>query len=144
KQWNMAVPAYREAIRLEPRMADAYLNLANVYTELNNFPQAITHYKKALEIKPEMERALRGLERAETRLDARKQELSPFGRLVTADQASTGDAVPAATVRALSEKEREHDRHSLHLLAMQMETELKEMLDVLSEELDPAVRTLNK
>jgi tetratricopeptide (TPR) repeat protein len=144
RQWNMAVPAYREAIRLEPRMADAYLNLANVFTELKNYPQAITHYKKALDIKPQLERAIRGLERAEARLNERKQELSPFGRLVNADQAPADDEAPAARQRELTEKEREQDRRELHNLLKQIDAELPEVLGALSEELDPAVRTLNK
>jgi tetratricopeptide (TPR) repeat protein len=144
KQWNLAVPAYREAIRLEPRMADAYLNLANVYSELKNFPQAITHYKKALELKPDLERAIRGLERAEARLDERKQELSPFGRLVDPEQALVEGGAPAAAGRVLTEKEREHDRRSLNELLRQIGIELQEVVTVLIEELDPAVRTLNK
>src|SRR5262245_6128617 len=78
-------------------MADAYLNLANVYSELHNYLQAITHYKKALDLNPNLERARRGLEKAAVRLDARKQELSPFGRLVDTKQAAAEDtsAAPA-------------------------------------------------
>ncbi|MGE5193245.1 MAG: tetratricopeptide repeat protein [Deltaproteobacteria bacterium] len=144
KQWNLAVPAYREAIRLEPRMADAYLNLANVYSELKNFPQAITHYKKALELKPDLERAARGLERAEARLNERKQELTPFGRLVDPGQASAEAKAPGASAPELTEKEREQDRHELHDLLRKMGPELQEALGALTEELDPAVRILNK
>jgi tetratricopeptide (TPR) repeat protein len=144
KQWNLAVPAYREAIRLEPRMADAYLNLANVYSELNNFLQAITHYKKALDLKPDLERAKRGLEKAEARLDARRQELSPFGRLVDPNQHAAGDTAAVPAGRELNEKEREHDRRALHALLKQMDAELEDVLEALGDELDPAVRTLNK
>jgi tetratricopeptide (TPR) repeat protein len=142
KQWNMAVPAYREALRLEPRMADAHVNLANVYTEINNFPQAITHYKKALELDPGLERAARGLERAQERLDARKKEITPFGRLVNTDAAAA--AAPQPVFRELTDKEREADRRRVHDLLKHVETELQEILAVLAGELDPAVRTLNK
>jgi tetratricopeptide (TPR) repeat protein len=144
KQWNLAVPAYREAIRLEPRMADAYLNLANVYSELKNFPQAITHYKKALELKPDLERAVRGLARAESQLDARKQELSPFGRLVDAERLPTDQEAPSPTARELTERERELDRRAIYDLLRQIDAALQDLLDALTEELDPAVRTLNK
>ncbi len=143
KQWNLAVPAYREALRLEPRMADAHLNLANVYSELDNFPQAITHYKKALELSPELDRAARGLEKAQARLDARKKELSPFGRLVNTAAATAGSEPPANS-RDLTDKERETDRHEVHDLLTKLETELQELLAVLSGDLNPAVRTLNK
>ncbi len=144
KQWNLAVPAYREAIRLEPRMADAYLNLANVYSELENFPQAITHYKRALDLKPELERAVRGLAKAEARLEVKKQALSPFGRLVGNDAPPTAGSAAPAAAHELDAKEREQDRHALHNLLTRLDTELAGMLAVLSEDLDPAVRTLNK
>ena len=144
KQWNLAVPAYREALRLEPRMADAHLNLANVYSELDNFPQAITHYKKALELNPELDRAARGLEKAAARLDARKKELSPFGRLVNADMTATAGSATPANSRELTDKERELDRHAVHDLLAKLETDLQELLLVLTGDLDPAVRTLNK
>src|SRR6516162_7753907 len=143
KQWNMAVPAYREALRLESRMEDAHLNLANVYCELNNFPQAITHYKKALELNPRLERASRGLERAEARLEARKKEISPFGRLVNTDAATDATAAPVV-FRELTDKEREADRRRLHELLPRAEADLQALLASLGDELDPAVRTLNK
>jgi len=41
-------------------MADAYLNLGNVYNAMKNFAQAASHFKKALELKPGLERACRG------------------------------------------------------------------------------------
>lgn len=144
KQWNLAVPAYREAIRLEPRMADAYLNLANVYSELENFPQAITHYKKALELDPEQQRSVRGLAKAEARLEIKKQALSPFGRLVGKDGAPAAGAAAPAAAHELDAKEREQDRHVLHDLLTRLDTELTGLLAVLSDDLDPAVRTLNK
>jgi tetratricopeptide (TPR) repeat protein len=144
KQWNLAVPAYREALRLEPRMADGHLNLANVYSEINNFPQAITHYKKALELQPGLDRATRGLERAQERLEARKREISPFGRLVNTDAAAGAGSPASPTCRALTEKEREADRRKVHGLLTKAEAELQEMLAALMDELDPAVRTLNK
>jgi tetratricopeptide (TPR) repeat protein len=144
KQWNLAVPAYREALRLEPRMADGHLNLANVYTEINNFPQAITHYKKALELNPGLERAARGLERAQERLEARKKEITPFGRLVNTNVTANAGAAPHAVVRELTDKEREADRRRVHELLTKAETELQEMLAILTGDLDPSVRTLNK
>jgi tetratricopeptide (TPR) repeat protein len=142
KQWALAVPAYREAIRLDPKMADAYLNLGNVYTAMNNFAQAASNYKKALDLNPNLERARVGLERAETELNASKNARSPFGRLVKAEPAPT--AAPAAAARELSEEERISDRQGLHGLIGQLESELAEVLEALSKNLEPAVHTLNK
>jgi len=144
KQWAMAVPAYREAIRLEPRMADAYLNLANVYTKLNNFAQSVTHYKKALELDPGLERAQRGLERAEAELDATKKKTTPFGRLVNPDGAPAAQGGTTIPSRTLSDEERQADRHTLHDVMTQVESDIDELLETLSDQLDPAVRTLNK
>lgn len=144
KQWSMAVPAYREAIRLDPRMADAYLNLGNVFSQLSNHVQAATHYKRALQLDPNLERARRGLEKVEGAL-ANKPAISPFGRLVDAEEPSaSGSGAPVAAVRELDEQERETDRRALHQLVAQLESELDGFLAVLTEQLDPAVRTLNK
>jgi len=143
KQWAMAVPAYREAIRLDPKMADAYLNLGNVYSQMNNFAQAIAHFKKALEIEPGMERAVRGMEKAEAALAASKPAPNPFGRLVNPEQAPAA-AAPAAAGRELTADERLRDRRGLHELLTQLDPQLQDVLAALSDELDPAVRTLNK
>lgn len=143
KQWNLAVPAYREAIRLDPRMADAYLNLGNVYCELGNFAQAVTHYKKALDLKPDLERAARGLEKVEARAKAARPVTSPFGRLVNAEATLAGQSA-VAVARQLTEDEREKDRHAVHDLVAQVETDLATVFAALSEDLEPAVRTLNK
>lgn len=144
KQWALAVPAYREAIRLDPRMADAYLNLGNVYTAMRNFPQAASHYKKALALDPGLERARRGLERAEAELAAAKEATSPFGRLVKADEPAAAAAAAAAAARELSDDERRRDRQFLFELSPQIESALSDLVAVLAEQLDPAVRTLNK
>lgn len=144
KQWNLAVPAYREAIRLEPRMADAYLNLGNVYCEMGNYAQAITHYKKALDINPDLDRAVRGLEKAEARANASRPPSSPFGRLVDPDAPPPASEAHEIVSRELTVDERIHDRHVLNDLAAQLQIDLEAVLEALSGDLEPAVRTLNK
>jgi len=141
KQWNMAVPAYREAIRLDPKMADAYYNLGNVFVALGNHAQAVSHYKRALQLDPSLERARRKLEEAEAALNASKT-ISPFGRLVA--EAGPAGGTQTAVVRELDEKEREEDRRQLHEILMQLESDLDSLVESLGEQLDPAVRTLNK
>lgn len=143
KQWALAVPAYREAIRLEPKMADAYLNLGNVYTAMNNFVQAASNYKKALDLNPSLERAQRGLERAEAELSASKNARSPFGRLVNAGPAPP-PREPASSSRELTEDERHRDRQALQGLVAQLESDLADVLETISKNLEPAVHTLNK
>lgn len=144
QQWTMAIPAYREAIRLDPKMADAYLNLGNVYLEMANNQQAVAQYKKALEIQPNLERARRGLEKAEAKLNEAKRALNPFGRLVDPQLAAQAQAAGEIHCRQLSDPEREQDRHSVHDLAAQIETDLGEILGILKDPLDPTIRILNK
>lgn len=141
KQAAMAIPAYREAIRLDPKMADAYLNLGNVYLDMGNLPQAATQFKKALEIKPDFERARRGLEKAETRIEHARQSASPFGRLVKADQLPTETNSPG---RELTVAERAQDRRKVFELVRQAMLDLEELTTCLREQIDPAVRTLNR
>src|SRR5437660_1477710 len=144
KQWTLAIPAYREAIRLEPKMADAYLNLGNVFLQMSNFGQAVVNFRKALDIEPALERALRGLEKAEAAMAATKQTPNPFGRLVNPDQTPASGAAPVAAARELGDDERIRDRRGLHELLAQLEPQLQDVLAALADELDPAVRTLNK
>jgi tetratricopeptide (TPR) repeat protein len=143
KQWAMAVPAYREAIRLDPKMADAYLNLGNVYVAMKNLPQAASHYRKALQIDPNLERAKRGLEKAEAELQAGKEKISPFGRLVKPDEPTAADAA-AAPVRELTDTERAQDRRQLTAFLAEIAVEYDELLESIEEQLSPAVQTLNK
>ncbi|HEY2251705.1 MAG TPA: tetratricopeptide repeat protein [Planctomycetaceae bacterium] len=143
KQWALAVPAYREAIRLEPKMADAHLNLGNTYSAMNNFAQAASSYKRALELDPGLERAQRGLDKAETELNASKNARSPFGRLVAASPAPATAQAPAAT-HELTEEQRMADRQALHALVAQLQTDLADVLDAISKNLEPSVHTLNK
>ncbi|MBI3863133.1 MAG: tetratricopeptide repeat protein, partial [Planctomycetia bacterium] len=143
KQWAMAVPAYREAIRLDPRMADAYLNLGNVYSAMKNYAQAASHFRKALDLKPALERARRGLDKAEAELTAAKAKTSPFGRLVDAEKVSESTAAPAAT-RDLTEDERAADRRSLSQLLERLDAQLDDLVETMEDHLGPAVQTLNK
>jgi tetratricopeptide (TPR) repeat protein len=137
----MAVPAYREAIRLDPQMADAYLNLGNVYLEMNNLVQAAAQFKKALEIDPAMERAQRGLEKTQTRREEAKKSSGPFGRLV--DPAKVAPAA-GPLGRELSDSERILDRKTLFTLLSQVQTDLQEVLDCLRGSINPAMHTLNR
>src|SRR5580692_5508628 len=58
----MAITAYREAVRLNPRMYDAHYNLGNIFFEKGQLALAIAHYKQALEIRPNWEKGKNALE----------------------------------------------------------------------------------
>lgn len=56
--WNMtgnndrAMSCYDEAIRLDPKYADAYYNRGVIHFERNELPEAIENYRKAVECNP--------------------------------------------------------------------------------------------
>jgi tetratricopeptide (TPR) repeat protein len=139
-QLSMAVSAYREAIRLSPEMAEAYLNLANAYQDMGNTQQALLNYRRALEIKPEFERARRGLERALNAAAQAKHSLSPFGRLVSVDDAS---AAPEDTgLRVLTPQERFEDRAAVHNHAKDLERAAAVALNQCRDQLEPKLLAL--
>ena len=75
KNWPSAKTAYREALRLNPNLAEAHENLARVYVELGDLTLAITHFQKALELRPSFTRATEGLHKATLALSQPEQPL---------------------------------------------------------------------
>ncbi len=51
---DRAVADYRELLRIDPSVAQAYNNLGRLYYNLGRFPEAVTTLKKGLAIAPEM------------------------------------------------------------------------------------------
>ena len=64
-QPHLAVQAYLEATRVDPRMVDAHYNLANLYLEMGRYKLATTHYRHVLQLQPSWDKALNGLAQAE-------------------------------------------------------------------------------
>ncbi len=56
-----ALAEYREAIRLSPGHARAWINLGNTWVKLGNPPEAIAAYRRALELEPDHPHALNNL-----------------------------------------------------------------------------------
>jgi len=48
-----AMPAYREAVRLNPHLAAAFVDLGTIFASQGQLDEAITHYRKAIEINPQ-------------------------------------------------------------------------------------------
>lgn len=53
KNYNGAIQAFNEAIKIEPSFTDAYYNLASIYTATKQYEKAITAYSTLLKIKPD-------------------------------------------------------------------------------------------
>ena len=53
KSWNLAIQAYLEAVRLEPKFAEAWNNLGFCYRKVKQYDKAFDAYKQALDLKPD-------------------------------------------------------------------------------------------
>jgi tetratricopeptide (TPR) repeat protein len=53
KSWNLAIQAYREAVRLDAKFAEAWNNLGFCYRKVNQYDKALDAYKQALDLKPD-------------------------------------------------------------------------------------------
>ena len=56
-KWPEAVQHFREAVRLDPELAPAHYNLAEIRAYQGGLDEAIAHYRQALRIDPEFARA---------------------------------------------------------------------------------------
>lgn len=54
---DVAITEFRKATEAAPNLAEAYLNLGEVYAETRSYAPAITAFKRALELNPELEAA---------------------------------------------------------------------------------------
>jgi tetratricopeptide (TPR) repeat protein len=74
----------RQALALDPKFAEAYFQLGNLYAELNQFPEAVKEYKQATALQPDMADAHYRLAQAYTRTGEpalAKQELEIHDRM---------------------------------------------------------------
>src|SRR5258708_606902 len=53
-QVDVEITEFREAARLDPGLADAFLNLGAAYMEKHDYGAAITPLKRALELNPDL------------------------------------------------------------------------------------------
>jgi tetratricopeptide (TPR) repeat protein len=133
----MAVSAYKEALKIDPTMVEAYQNLGNVYVDMGNMQMAITNFKKALEIRPDFEKARAGLEKAEQQQEIAKGRNTQFGRLNAIE--STVSNVTVGETRELREDERLEDRHCIRQMSEEIERLAKGCVEHLRVHLIPAV-----
>jgi tetratricopeptide (TPR) repeat protein len=55
KEYQKAIDAYKEAIKIKPDYHEAYYNMGVAYDKLKEYQEAINTYKEAIKIKPEAE-----------------------------------------------------------------------------------------
>ena len=51
KKYSEAKNILKQAIKINPKFAEAYNNLGLYYEKLNEYGQAVDHYKRAIQIK---------------------------------------------------------------------------------------------
>jgi tetratricopeptide (TPR) repeat protein len=136
-QGDLAIHAYRETIRLNPRMADAHLNLANLYLDKNQTRMALQHYEQALAIRPGWDKALDGQAHAQAVLEQQAAGTKP-------------QPPPAPTRGPVHSLDRMADPYdhavllsALHDASGGAEKAGKELQQVLSAELEPAIKELS-
>ena len=143
-QMDLAVQAYQEAVRLNPRMADAHLNLGNAYLDKGQFGLSLSHYETALQLRPNWDKAQNGLDQAEAGLAQVKQSST-----ASAAAAVQKSQTPVSSGRAALDPARTIDPNfqlgaltSLHRATIDTDAHSRSLLQVLENELDPAIKEL--
>ncbi len=78
KQYDRAIRAYRESIRIRPEYADAWYNLGVAYFNLKQHTQGMHAYQEALRLQPEGAEAWRGLGTAYSGLKQHDQAVHAY------------------------------------------------------------------
>src|SRR5262249_2511917 len=147
-QPDLAVQAYREAVRINPRMADAHLNLANLYLDKEQYGMAMSHYKQSLEVRPRWDKALNGLAQAEAAMAAADQpSASATGTTTAAGTVETGQT---AAAKPLLDPDRTVDPNvhgslltNLHKATIDSENCGRDFLKILEDQIEPAIKDLS-
>ena len=53
QSWNLAIQAYLQAVRFDPKFLDAWNNLGHAYRKMKEYDKALDAYKHALDLKPD-------------------------------------------------------------------------------------------
>jgi len=53
KSWDLAIAAYNQAVRIEPKFAEAWSNMGYCYRKIKQFDKALDAYKQAITLKPD-------------------------------------------------------------------------------------------
>ena len=62
KEYQKAIDAYKEAIKIKPDKHETHYNMGNAYRKLKEYQKAIDAYKEAIKIKPDYHKAKRSLD----------------------------------------------------------------------------------
>jgi tetratricopeptide (TPR) repeat protein len=142
-QAPLAVQAYLEATRLDPRMVDAHYNLGNLYFETGRYQLAITHYKTVLQLRPNWDKALKALAQTEAAHGVSTSEPAPA--------AGETAVTPLPTEQSLSSPDLNRNVDAavhgeilsvLHHATIDSESHGRQFLQVLEQQVEPAIKEL--
>jgi Tfp pilus assembly protein PilF len=141
---DLAIQAYREALRVNPRMADAHYNLANVYLDKSQFGLAFSHYKHALELRPNWDKAANGLVQAEAALAAAAaQPAESRPELGAPEQPQAPPSSSLDPSRTIDPVAHGGLLTTLHKATIDSENHGRQFLQVLENEIEPAIKELS-
>src|SRR5262249_15285507 len=136
-QVDLAIQAYREALRLNPRMADAHLNLGNLFLEKSQPKVAMQHYNQALELRPNWAKALEARGHAEALISP------PAADVGAAAQAQQATAGLGDLDRTADPVEHGPLLTALHSSSTESETFGRQFQQLLLDEVEPAIKELS-
>jgi Flp pilus assembly protein TadD len=84
-QYQKAIDAYQQAVRLQPDYPEAYLNLGDAYYNLDRYDEAVAADKQAIALRPDWAAAYHALGNAYLKLDRSAEAIEALKHAVDLD-----------------------------------------------------------
>ena len=141
KMNSMAISAYKEAIKLDPRIVEAYVNLANIFIDMSNLTQAMRVVNDGLKQCPDSGKLKAIRQKATDKQDAKRQNSSPFGRLVNEEELAKKQI--RTTRRELTDAQRIEERDNVKALGKTLRQLQEPVVEILDTTLHQQLHLLN-
>jgi len=136
---NLAIQAYIEATRINARMVDAHYNLANLYLERERYNLALARYKQVLQLRPNWDKALHGLAQAEAALAAGDD----VDQAKKSSEKAVIKAIDPDSIRTVEPNVHGVILTHLHQATIDSENQGRQFLQILEQEIEPAIKELS-
>lgn len=78
QQWDQAIQAYLQAVRLDPRFVEAWTNLGYAYRKVRDYSRSVEAYRRALSLRPDFAPAHDYLARTYLAMGERQKALEHY------------------------------------------------------------------